>query len=40
MLKRAAAGGPLPSARALRWINELPLVLLVAIVYLVLAKPF
>ncbi|NUS39858.1 MAG: CopD family protein [Lysobacter sp.] len=39
-LKGAAAGRALPSARALRWFNELPLVLLVAIVYLVLAKPF
>jgi putative membrane protein len=40
MLKRAAAGDDLPSAKALRWINELPVLLLVAIVYLVLAKPF
>jgi putative membrane protein len=39
-LKAADAGRALPSARALRWFNELPLVLLVAIVYLVLAKPF
>jgi putative membrane protein len=39
MLKRAAAGGALPSAKALRWINELPVLVLVAIVYLVLAKP-
>ena len=39
-LKGAEAGRALPSARALRWCNELPLVLLVAIVYLVLAKPF
>ncbi|HSR66188.1 MAG TPA: CopD family protein [Xanthomonadaceae bacterium] len=39
-LKGADAGRALPSARALRWFNELPLVLLVAIVYLVLAKPF
>ena len=30
----------LPSSRTLRWFNELPVVLLVAIVYLVLAKPF
>lgn len=30
----------LPSATTLRWINELPLPLLVAIVWLVLAKPF
>jgi protoporphyrinogen IX oxidase len=40
MLERAAAGGHLPSSRALRWFNELPLAALVAIVYLVLAKPF
>jgi putative membrane protein len=40
MLKRAAVGGALPSAKTLRWINELPVLLLVAIVYLVLAKPF
>ena len=40
MLKRAAAGGGLPSATTLRWINELPVLLLVAIIYLVLAKPF
>jgi|APMI01.1.fsa_nt_gi putative membrane protein len=40
MLKRAATGTPLPSARALRWFNELPLPLLVMIVWLVLAKPF
>ena len=39
-LKRAAAGGPLPSSRALRFFNEIPVLLLVAIVYLVLAKPF
>jgi putative membrane protein len=40
MLKRATAGGALPTAKALRWINELPVLLLVAIIYLVLAKPF
>ena len=39
-LKAAEAGRPLPSARALRWINEIPLVLLVGIVYLVVGKPF
>lgn len=39
-LKGAAAGRALPSSRALRWINELPVLLLVAIVWLVLAKPF
>ena len=39
-LKGMDAGRALPSARALRWFNELPVLLLVAIVYLVLAKPF
>ena len=39
-LKSAAAGRALPSSRALRWFNELPVLLLVAIVFLVLAKPF
>ncbi|WP_433852010.1 CopD family protein [Stenotrophomonas nitritireducens] len=39
-LKSAARGGALPSARTLRWFNELPLLLFIAIVYLVLAKPF
>ena len=38
-LKGAAAGRALPSARTLRWFNELPVLLLVAVVYLVLAKP-
>ena len=39
-LKRVARGGILPSATMLRWFNELPLPLLVAIIWLVLAKPF
>ena len=39
-LKGAERGRPLPSGTALRWFNELPLPLLVAIVWLVLAKPF
>ncbi len=39
-LKGAAAGRPLPSATTLRWFNEVPVVILVAIVWLVLAKPF
>ncbi|HQY49604.1 MAG TPA: CopD family protein [Thermomonas sp.] len=39
-LKRAAQGMPLGSSTALRWFNELPLPLLVMIVWLVLAKPF
>jgi putative membrane protein len=39
-LKGVAAGRALPASRTLRWFNELPVLLLVAIVYLVLAKPF
>jgi putative membrane protein len=39
-LKGVAAGRALPSATTLRWFNEIPVVLLVAVVYLVLAKPF
>ena len=39
-LKGAANGRALPSSRALRWFNELPVLLLVGIVFLVLAKPF
>lgn len=39
-LKGLAKGRALPPARTLRWFNELPLLLLIAIVYLVLAKPF
>jgi putative membrane protein len=38
-LKRAAAGRALPTSTTLRWFNELPVLLLVVIVYLVLAKP-
>jgi len=39
-LKGVEQGRALPSSRTLRWFNELPVLLLVAIVYLVLAKPF
>jgi len=39
-LKGVEAGKALPSSTALRWFNELPVLLLVAIVYLVIAKPF
>ncbi len=40
-LKGVAAGTKvLPSARALRWFNEVPVVLMVGIIWLVLAKPF
>lgn len=38
-LKGVDKGRHLPSGRALRWFNELPVFLLIAIVYLVLAKP-
>ncbi|AND69504.1 membrane protein [Dyella thiooxydans] len=40
LLKRSEKGGPLPSSRALRWFNEPPVLLLLAVIYLVLAKPF
>ncbi|TAL83494.1 MAG: CopD family protein [Rhodanobacter sp.] len=40
LLKRVAAGVPLPSSRALRWFNELPVLLVLGVIYLVLAKPF
>lgn len=39
-LKGVDAGKPLPSSTALRWFNEVPVLLLVIVVYLVLAKPF
>lgn len=39
-LKRAANGGRLPGPTALRWYNELPLVLAVPILLLVVGKPF
>ncbi|KAF1714402.1 hypothetical protein CSC74_15825 [Pseudoxanthomonas yeongjuensis] len=39
-LKGVEKGLALPSSKALRWFNELPVLLLVAVVYLVLAKPF
>lgn len=39
-LKGVASGTAVPSAKALRWFNEVPVLLLVVIVYLVLAKPF
>lgn len=40
MLKRTSAGGGLPAPKALRWMNEIPVFVLLAIIYLVLAKPF
>jgi putative membrane protein len=39
-LKRSMAGEALPSSKALRIGNELPVLVLLAIVYLVVAKPF
>lgn len=39
-IKSARAGRALPSSRALRLFNEIPLLLFIAVVYLVLAKPF
>lgn len=39
-LKRYAAGRSLPSARVLWWFNQVPSILLLAILWLVLAKPF
>jgi protoporphyrinogen IX oxidase len=40
VLKRSANGGALPSSKALRWLNELPVLLLLAVIFLVIAKPF
>ena len=40
LLKRSIKGGALPSSRALRWFNEVPVLLLFGVVYLVIAKPF
>lgn len=39
LLKGVARGRALPSSRALRWINEIPLLAFIPIVWLVLAKP-
>ncbi|MFZ2754165.1 MAG: CopD family protein [Lysobacteraceae bacterium] len=39
-LKGVDKGCALPSSKAMRWINELPVFALIAVVYLVLAKPF
>lgn len=40
LLKRAESAGVSRSATWFRWFNELPVLFLVGIVYLVLAKPF
>jgi putative membrane protein len=39
-LKKVEAGGALPSPTALRWFNEVPLLFLIPVIWLVLAKPF
>lgn len=39
-MKRMQRDAALPSATALRWYNELPLLILAAILYLVMLKPF
>ncbi|MGV8940853.1 MAG: CopD family protein [Lysobacter sp.] len=39
-LKGVQAGRQLPSSKVLRWFNEVPVVLLIMVVWLVLAKPF
>jgi protoporphyrinogen IX oxidase len=39
-MKRMQRDAPLPGATTLRWYNELPLVLLLAILWLVVLKPF
>ncbi len=38
--KRVAAGAALPSPRALRWFNEIPLLLAIPVLVLVYLKPF
>jgi len=40
MLKGVEKGRMLPPATALRWVNELPVLLLLGVIFLVLAKPF
>lgn len=39
-LKGVGRGRSLPSRTALRWFNEAPVAVLLAVIYLVLAKPF
>lgn len=40
LVKRSAKGGTLPGVRTLRLFNELPVFVLLGIVFLVIAKPF
>jgi len=39
-LKRLQRGAALPSSKTLRWYNEMPLVILLVILWLVVVKPF
>jgi len=39
-MKRMQVDGPMPSSTALRWYNELPLLILLGILYFVVLKPF
>lgn len=40
LLKGVDAGRALPSSRALRWLNEIPVLLVLVVVYLAVGKPF
>jgi protoporphyrinogen IX oxidase len=40
LVKRSASGGTLPASRTLRLVNELPVLLLLGIIFLAIAKPF
>ena len=40
LLKRSEQGGALPSSKTLRVMNELPVLLLLGVIFLVIAKPF
>jgi putative membrane protein len=40
LLKRSEQGGALPSSKTLRIMNELPVLLLLGVIFLVIAKPF
>ncbi|WP_114241753.1 CopD family protein [Dyella sp. C9] len=40
LLKRSEQGGALPSSKTLRIMNELPVFVLLGIIFLVIAKPF
>ncbi len=40
LLKRSEQGGALPSPKVLRLMNELPVLVLLGVIFLVIAKPF